>query len=204
MKNRFGKIYKATDHKSQVYAVKVIPFHCFEASREESELIWTELRVLNHFKHCNLVESYGNYLENNVIYVCGRKKQNLKKVENFSCSRWFWNIVQQEHWVKCIYVPKSHFPKIKLYIFSLKFYRYQSFIFLFFFDNNKGLLYLHEAGVMHRDIKGSNILLNQKGIIKIADFGTCGTIAHEYRRVRLIGTPHWYSFFLILSFFHTH
>ncbi|WFD37228.1 [pyruvate dehydrogenase (acetyl-transferring)] kinase [Malassezia japonica] len=39
----------------------------------------------------------------------------------------------------------------------------------------QGLAYLHKRAVLHRDLKGSNLLLNNAGILKIADFGLART-----------------------------
>jgi hypothetical protein len=53
----------------------------------------------------------------------------------------------------------------------------------------QGLLYLHEQGVIHRDIKGANILTTKEGLVKLADFGvaTKSNLA-EYS---VVGTPYW-------------
>merc|ERR1711865_990996 len=57
-----------------------------------------------------------------------------------------------------------------------------------------GLAYLHAHQIMHRDIKGANILVSNTGIIKLADFGASKKITEmltQYDCKSLKGTPYW-------------
>ncbi|XP_031747856.1 mitogen-activated protein kinase kinase kinase kinase 1 isoform X2 [Xenopus tropicalis] len=56
----------------------------------------------------------------------------------------------------------------------------------------QGLSYLHNQGKIHRDIKGANILLNDNGDVKVADFGISAQLTATFaRRKSFIGTPYW-------------
>ncbi|XP_051152919.1 serine/threonine-protein kinase BLUS1 [Andrographis paniculata] len=67
------------------------------------------------------------------------------------------------------------------------------------------LSYLHQQGLLHRDIKAGNILVDSNGSVKLADFGVSASIyesytssgsaasnySHSFMLTDVAGTPYW-------------
>ena len=57
----------------------------------------------------------------------------------------------------------------------------------------KGLVGIHKINLIHRDIKGSNILLSEDGYAKLGDFGVGIKLTDEEFRTSKKGSPYWMS-----------
>jgi protein-serine/threonine kinase len=56
----------------------------------------------------------------------------------------------------------------------------------------QGLKYIHEAGVLHRDLKSNNVLILEDGRVQLCDFGVSNTLEPEKsKRSTIVGTPNW-------------
>ncbi|KAJ6256689.1 Serine/threonine-protein kinase [Drechslerella dactyloides] len=56
----------------------------------------------------------------------------------------------------------------------------------------KGLIYMHDRHLIHRDIKAANILVDEHGAVKIADFGVSARLSDKAELCKtFVGTPLW-------------
>jgi serine/threonine-protein kinase len=62
-----------------------------------------------------------------------------------------------------------------------------------FFQVVDGIQHAHQQGVVHRDLKASNVMLSQLGVVKVLDFGIARRVGsvHLTRGAHGVGTPAW-------------
>uniref|UniRef100_A0A8C7D2C7 Mitogen-activated protein kinase n=1 Tax=Oncorhynchus kisutch TaxID=8019 RepID=A0A8C7D2C7_ONCKI len=64
---------------------------------------------------------------------------------------------------------------------------------VFLYQILRGLKYLHSAGILHRDIKPGNLLVNSNCVLKICDFGLARVVTQYYRAPEILMGSHHYS-----------
>ncbi|KAG9150061.1 hypothetical protein Leryth_021549 [Lithospermum erythrorhizon] len=98
---------------------------------------------------------------------------NIVKLEGLATSRMHYSIYlvfeyMQTDLARIISRPDERLnePQVKSYMTQLL----------------SGLQHCHERGILHRDIKGSNLLIDKDGMLKIADFGLANYFNPEKKR----------------------
>ncbi|XP_062548294.1 neither inactivation nor afterpotential protein C [Armigeres subalbatus] len=160
-----AKVYKAVDTKASNKNVAV------KIQKYEAELkmaIQEEYRILRDFSnHGNLLDFYGVY----------RKRINGQADE-------IWFVLEY-----CDHGPVIDVIK-KIHVSNRRVSEEQ--IAYILRETAKALIFLHEHHVIHRDVRGSNILLNKEGEVKLCDFGLSRDSKSTLgKRGTCIGSPNW-------------
>jgi serine/threonine protein kinase len=104
------------------------------------------------------------------------------------------NIVKYHGFVKTIdslYIILEYCEQGSLHSICKNFGKFpENLVGLYIAQVLQGLLFLHEQGVIHRDIKGANILTTKEGLVKLADFGVA-TKQQGLAEGSVVGTPYW-------------
>ncbi|KAE8659830.1 ACT-like protein tyrosine kinase family protein isoform 2 [Hibiscus syriacus] len=58
-------------------------------------------------------------------------------------------------------------------------------------DVSKGMSYLHQQSIMHRDLKAANLLMDENGVVKVSDFGVARVQAQPGVMTAETGIYHW-------------
>ncbi|KAJ7457589.1 hypothetical protein B0H11DRAFT_1818203, partial [Mycena galericulata] len=104
------------------------------------------------------------------------------------------NIVKYKGFVKTreyLYIILEFCENGSLHNISKRFGKFpESLVAVYISQVLEGLMYLHDQGVIHRDIKGANILTNKDGTVKLADFGVAANTT-SVNDGAVVGSPYW-------------
>ncbi|XP_017956527.2 mitogen-activated protein kinase kinase kinase kinase 4 isoform X1 [Drosophila navojoa] len=159
----YGQVYKGRHTKTgQLAAIKVM-----DVTEDEEEEIKLEINVLKKYSnHRNIATYYGAFI----------KKSPPGKDDQL------WLVMEYCGAGSVTDLVKSTKGQ------SLK----EEWIAYICREILRGLSYLHSNKVIHRDIKGQNVLLTDNAEVKLVDFGVSAQLDRTIgRRNTFIGTPYW-------------
>jgi [calcium/calmodulin-dependent protein kinase] kinase len=136
--------------------------------KDAFENVLMEIAIMKKLNHPNIVKLYEviDNPESNKLYIVMDFVEKGQIIEWDEESSTFYNLSQKE------YLDETELRKIFAQIIQ-------------------GLFYLHQNGIVHRDIKPQNILQSGNGTIKIADFGVSAIVGEQDVMKKAEGTYHF-------------
>lgn len=161
----YGQVWKGRHTRTgQLAAIKIM-----DVTEDEEEEIKLEINVLkNHSYHRNIATYYGAFIHKSPPGV----DDKLWLVMEYCGAGSVTDLVKstktlslREEWIA--YICR---------------------------EICRGLSHLHASKIIHRDIKGQNVLLTDNADVKLVDFGVSARLDKTIgRRNTFIGTPYWMS-----------
>ncbi|XP_049640948.1 mitogen-activated protein kinase kinase kinase kinase 4 isoform X15 [Suncus etruscus] len=158
----YGQVYKGRHVKTGQLAAIKV----MDVTEDEEEEIKLEINMLKKYSHHrNIATYYGAFIKKSPP---GHDDQ-LWLVMEFCGAGSITDLVK---------TPKGH-PQRRLDAYISR-------------EILRGLAHLHIHHVIHRDIKGQNVLLTENAEVKLVDFGVSAQLDRTVgRRNTFIGTPYW-------------
>mmetsp|Transcript_42461 Transcript_42461/g.68227 ORF Transcript_42461/g.68227 Transcript_42461/m.68227 type:complete len:579 (+) Transcript_42461:27-1763(+) len=151
----FGKVYKAYDKNTgQLFAIKQIPFDPNTLrDDEQSSLLSASQSKKTRLKQVNREAHVMRQLQHaNIVQFYGY--QQSRKYRTLCILMEFVDGSS----IDTLYLKSGRFPEQRIKTYTKQIL--------------SALDFAHSKKVIHRDIKGKNILVSKSGVIKLADFGS--------------------------------
>ncbi|XP_028293234.1 TRAF2 and NCK interacting kinase a isoform X19 [Gouania willdenowi] len=159
----YGQVYKGRHVKTgQLAAIKVM-----DVTGDEEEEIKAEINMLKKYSHHrNIATYYGAFIKKNPPGI----DDQLWLVMEFCGAGSVTDLIKN---------TKGNSLKEEWTAYICR-------------EILRGLTHLHQHKVIHRDIKGQNVLLTENAEVKLVDFGVSAQLDRTVgRRNTFIGTPYW-------------
>ncbi|XP_065056464.1 misshapen-like kinase 1 isoform X1 [Rhopilema esculentum] len=159
----YGQVYKGRHKRTgQLAAIKIM-----SVTEDEEEEIKLEINVLRKYSnHLNIARYYGAFIKK----MMEGQDDQLWLVMEFCGAGSVTDLVKA---TKTKSVKEDWIAYICREVLT-------------------GVQHLHQNHVIHRDIKGQNILLTENAEVKLVDFGVSAQLDRTVgRRNTFIGTPYW-------------
>lgn len=168
-KGAFGEVVKVRNRLDKgIYAVKKIKIDSRKQKRYERRL--REVVLWKNFSAPNIAEYKHSWIEEEVYEIASFEKNRFDRTLYIQMK--FYTFILDKY---LLYLKENFISNRKEIPLDLVNTFFGCTVVLLFKQIINGVAYLHEKGVIHRDINPQNIFINSDGLsnIAIGDFGLC-------------------------------